>query len=164
MIGGSGGDLVANQTVHGGDVDDPAIAGGDHGLVRHGTGHLEGAEQVDVQLILELGVGDLLRGGHSAGTGVVDENVDAAHFLHHLIDGRLHAVSIGDITDNANGLDAILLLQHGGVLLHLFLPAGKADNVGALAGKCLGHLNTQAGGAACHKGDSICKIKIVFHK
>ena len=153
MVGGGRGDLVAHEAVHGRDVDDAAVSSREHGLCGDGTGHLEGAEEVDVHLAGELLVGDLLRRGHRAGAGVVDEDVDAAEALHDRVDGLLHALRIGHVADDAHRADAVGLLQHRGVFLDHRLAAGEADDIAALVGQRLGHLDAEAGAATGHDSD-----------
>lgn len=51
VVRAGAGDLVAHQTVHGGDVDGAAVLGGNHGLLGHGTRDTERTEQIDVDLV-----------------------------------------------------------------------------------------------------------------
>lgn len=163
VVGGAAGDLVAHQAVHGGDVDDAPVLGGDHGLLRHGPGHPEGAEQVDVHLVGELRVGDVLGGGDGAGPGVVDQDVDAAQLLQHRVHHGVDGLGVGDVAADGQSRHAVFGGDLGGHGLDLVLPPGHGHNARALIGQRLGHLHTQSAGAAGDNGHLAGEVKIVLH-
>ena len=102
--------------VHRGDVDDPAPAAlGDH-LLGGQLGAEEGALQVDLHDLFVLGLGRVQHRGAGLDAGVVDHDVEAAHFLHRLVDEHLQ---VGDLAHV--GLDPDGLVPEGGDLPLQFL-------------------------------------------
>ena len=109
----------------------------------------------------ELGVGDVLGGGHGTGACVVDQDVDAAEVLEHLCHGGVYVLGVGDVAADGQRLDAELLGDLGRDLVDLLLAAGHHDDVGTLAGERLGHLHAQSTRSARNNGDLSLKIKVV---
>ena len=153
---------VAHQAVHRGDVDDAAVAGLDH-LLAELAGAVERTEEIDVQLLLELLVGDLLGRSHGARAGVVHQDVHTAEALHRGGHGGLDFFGVGDIAGERQHVHAELVVDGLGVLLQEVHAAGKQHQVGALARESLGHLEAQAGGCAGHNRDASGKVKVILH-
>ena len=153
---------VAHQAVHRSDVDDAAVAGLDH-LFAELAGAVERAEEIDVQLFLELLVGDFLSRGHGTRAGVVHQDVHAAEALHRGGHGGLDVLRVGNITGKREHLNTKFSVDGFRIFLQEVHTAGEQHQVGALAREGLGHLEAQAGGRAGHYGDASRKIEIILH-
>ena len=162
VIRGCGSDLVAYESVHAGDVDDPAVAGRDHGLLGDRAGEPEGAEEVDLHLVVELLVGDVLGRSHCAGAGIVDEDVYPAETLHHLVDGLFHHGGVGDVAADGQGLHLELIADHLGDFLELVFASCYGNDVASLVCEGACHLHAEAGGAAGDDGYLSGEVEIIF--
>ena len=128
----------------GGDVDDASVAGGDHRFLRGGARDAEDAVQVDVDLGVELLVGQILSGAEASRSGVVDDDVEAAEGLQSGVDDAVDAGRIAHIAVQDKGLDPELLgdlLGHG---LDALDATRHGDDVSSGTGQRLGHLDTDA--------------------
>ena len=157
------GDLVADQAVHGSDVDDAAVFCGNHGFLRNCAGNPEGPEEVDVHLIAELLIRDVFRGSDSARPRIVDQDINAAEFLH---DGIHHRIDIGrvcDVTSHSKRLYSKLFGYFSRYFLNQILTACHSYDVCSLIGQGFCHLNTKSCGTTGNNRDLSFKIKIILH-
>ena len=162
MIRRGAGDLVADQTVHGSDIDDAAVLRADHRLLRDSAGNAEGSEQVDVHLIAELLVRDILSRGHRAGSCVVDQDIDPSELLQDGVNHFLDRLRIGDVAADRQCLHAILLgnlLRHG---VNHVLSARNRHDRSTLVRQRLRHLYAKACGAPCHNRYLSVQVKIIL--
>ena len=125
--------------------------------------HLEGAEEIDIHLMLKLLIGDILSGGDCAGAGIVDQNVDPAEPLQNRSDCLLHILSVGNIAGDADRLHTELFADFRRDLIEQILPPRDCRDLCALACERLCHLHAETGRAAGDKRDLSAQIKIVFH-
>ena len=104
-------------------------------------------------------------GGARDGRGksrVVDEDVDPAGRGIGIFDKAVDRVPLADVGGNGPALAPQRLDLGHGLLAALGVPAGD-DDVGALAGEPLGHLETQAAAASGDEGNLAGKIEVVGH-
>ena len=163
MIRCRAGHFVADKTVHRSDIDDPAVFGGDHGLLGNGTRYLEGAEQVDIHLTGELVVCDVFRRSDCAGAGVVDQDINPSIFFQNLVNHFLDHLCICNIASDRESLYAELLPDLRSHFFNFLLSSRNRNNDSPLICKCFRHLNAQSAGTSGDNGNSSLKIKILFH-
>ena len=125
--------------------------------------HLEGAEEIDIHLMLKLLIGDILSGGDCAGAGIVDQNVDSAEPFQNRSDCLFHILGIGNIAGDADRLHTELPGDFRRDLIEQILPSGNCCDLCALACERLCHLHAETGRAAGDERDLSAQIKIVFH-
>ncbi len=162
MIRGCRRDLVADQAVHGRDVDNAAVGSRKHGLLRNSAGHFERAQKVDVQLIFKLRVGNIFRRSYRAGAGIVDENINAAEIGKDLVHDCVDHFGLRNVAGIAGCRNTELLRDCRCVLFHEILAARKKSDRRAFRCQCLRHLNAKACGSAGHDSDLSGEIKITF--
>ncbi len=148
----------ATLAADGGDLLDDA-AGGllfTHDL--HGfAGDGDEAEEIDVHLLVDLGVFELFKGTAEAVAGVVDHDVDAAKLLEGGVEGGGDGGVVGDVEFDGKVvfLRGVFEGEGGGV-------AGGGDGDVALVEDFLDEVLAEAGGGAGDKEDarhlvSICE-------
>jgi hypothetical protein len=146
FAGGVGGDANASlKAEEGGDVDDFAAvcaeaAAGDH-VAGGELGELKDAGEIDLKDLLPVFEGDLFGGGAENGSGVVDEDVDAAESFFDLGEeifgagggGEIGAKGCGVFADGCGGLRgsaAVAVTGYGGSRLRESDGDGGAEAAG----------------------------------
>ena len=105
MVRRSRGDLVAYESIHRGYIDYTAVFRGNHSLGGDSPRDLERTEQIDLELVFELGVSDLLGGSHSSSASVIDKNINPAETLQSLGDDILDLLSRSDVATQRKNLN-----------------------------------------------------------
>ena len=141
----------------GGDVDDPAVTGLEH-LAAEITGAAHDAEDVGVDGVYPLVLGEVLQGHALAAAGIVHEDVDLAVLGDDGLDGVLNVLREADVAadDEALHADGADLLSD---LVELPLAPREDGEVGALTGEGQGELPAEAGGRTGDNCYSAVKIK-----
>jgi hypothetical protein len=131
------------DAVERGDLHDvPAAPAAEMG--QHGAGHVQGAEQVGLELPSQVLVGQLLEGAEEPVPRVVDHHVDAPEGVERPGDGVVGLVRVGDVEAHRDGL-----VRVGG--LEVRDPRGLArrrDDPLAALQHGLGERAPEAGGGA----------------
>ena len=158
-LGGSvGGDSLAAQLAHhGADVDDLALALGNH-IGQNSLGAVEGTANVHVDDAQEIGVAHLDHGHALHQTGVVHQNVHGAHFSLDLGDHGVHGSLIGNIGHIAVCVDAGSLVGGQSLFQAALVGAVEADGSAALC-HALGNGEADAVCAAGDQGNLALQIK-----
>ena len=163
MIRRGTGDLVADQAIHGCDIDDASVLRRDHRFLRSCAGNAEGTEQINIHLISKLLVRNILGRSHSARTGVVDQDINSSELLQYGIDHVFHRRCVRDVAADRKRLHAEFIRDLLRDSVDHVLAAGNGYNRGTLIGQRLGHLHAKSGRAARHNRNLTLQIKIILH-
>ena len=123
--------------VEAGDADDPTVPLGRH-VRGHGACAAQVPQHLGVEVRVDLGVGDVLERGHAPARGLgrrVDQHVDAAPRVDHLLDHGPHGRVVGRVGGDGEHLGA----QPGGGRPQALLVPGDDRDPGALHDETPGH-------------------------
>ena len=116
FAGGVGGDSDASlKTEERCDVDDLAVAAGDH-VACGKLGELEGTGEVDLKYVVPVFESDFFSRGAVDGACVVDEDVDAAYCSYDLMEEMFGSAGVGEIGLEGMGFAACCVDGCGGIV------------------------------------------------
>ena len=156
-------DFIADEAVHGSDIDDASVLRREHCLFSDRASDLKGSAKIHVQFTVELIVRNIFCRSDCARASVIHENVDAAKLNEDFIDRRIHAVGVRNIALNSHGFDAVGFRDFFCNRFNLFFATSERDNLCTLIRQGLGHLNSKPRGATRYKSHTTSQIKIVLH-
>ena len=162
MIGRTGCRHISYQSIHGSNIDDSAVICFEHFLGEFPRANKR-SEKIDLQFVVELIVRNIHGRRHCTRTGIVDENIHAAKFLHRGGDKRFHFFRIGNIAGIRQNLYAVFLFDFLFIFFQKILPARHKHEICPLACKSFCHLYAQPGGRPRNDGNLSRQIKII-HK
>src|SRR5258706_6503421 len=154
--------ILAHQAGDRSHVDHAAPARGNHRFPAEVLREHEDARQVQVDELVP-GVERMLFGGRApGGAGVVDEDVDSAEFLQHLLGARRDRLALAQVADIGRRLDLLLLKMSHGLVELVFLARGDRD-LGAHFAERFGHLQPEPARAAGDERGASAKLEQLSH-
>ena len=125
-------------------------------MLGHGAGYLERAEEVNLELMLKLFVGDILCWCHGTCSSIVDKDIDASEAVHHLFYDVLDHLRVGYVAADGHHLHSEVSAQFFCHLVELLHTSCNGHDVAPLVGQSLCHLYTQATRTSRDDGHITC--------